>query len=50
MKEKREVTLVVIGGKEAKALGSLLSQTLLLHIKDLCKETELEAEKTREPG
>lgn len=28
--KKREVTLVVIGGKEAEASGSLLSQMLLL--------------------
>ena len=30
MKEKREVTLVVIGGKEEKAPGSFLLQTLYL--------------------
>lgn len=35
MKEKREVTLVVIGVQETKASGSILSQTLLLHTKDV---------------
>lgn len=33
--ENGEVTLVVIGVKEAEALGSLLPQTLLLHMKDV---------------